>query len=234
MENITNTNDHDTVQPEQNLAEQSVHEPVGRKISFLVIGGIVIVCSLILGASMILPGKQSSIPSPGEDMSPEWKTFTTIDGKFSIKYPSDWTLTDQSREVDLYRDGNIQLAHEISISKDSHVFRSRNPLAWGPAVCLFEDDPPFEGPSVRFRDYVEIETTNSIFRRPVTRESTTPGANLPWVICSKAPESTGNYSTVVGFGTTWYETPVNYDPILLQELDQILSSFIMNNEYPVE
>lgn len=86
-------------------------------------------------------------PTPTTDVAAGWNTYTSQDKKYTFKYPSDWTLHDESRYVDLYQDGNTQFQYEVSISKDEHIFKSRNPLARSPGVCLYPDSPDFEGHS---------------------------------------------------------------------------------------
>jgi hypothetical protein len=153
-----------------------------------------------------------------------WITFITKDNKYSIKYPSDWVLEDKSEEIDLYGDGNTQLAHEIIISKNNHKFISRNPLAWSPSVCLYPDSQPYNGPSEIYQDFVEMKNQNNVYRRP--RRSTYQTQNtLSWTIC-KMETNTNNFTTYSGFGVAWYETPMQYNEQILETLDQILSTFL--------
>ncbi len=194
---------------------------------------VVIFSTVIMSAVKNQPNKQTpspsiqpsptSTPTLTPDSTANWKTYIIKDGKSSIKYPESWVLEDKSKEVDLYKDGNIQLSQDISISKNGHVFRSYNPMAWGPDVCRFPDSPPSEIPSDKFKDFVEIKAAEFTFRRPKTTESASTN-NLIWTICKKEP-NLEMFSTAAGFGKTWYETPINYDKELLSILDQILSTF---------
>lgn len=176
-----------------------------------------------------VPITWNSSPSPSSvsGQTADWKTYTTEDKKFSIKYPPDWTLIDGSKKVDLYNDGNFQLSQDISISKNGHIFRSYNPLAWGPGVCIFPDSPKFEGPSQEFSDFVELESISGVYRRPKTPILQQDGKNYRFTICAKEVSS-GNFTNVVGFGTTWYEVPTKYDPQLILVLDKIFSTFKSN------
>lgn len=155
-----------------------------------------------------------------------WKEFTTKDGKYSLKYPPDWILTDKSEYVDLYNDGNKKFRQDITISKGDYSFKSYNPLAWGPGVCLYPDSPPFEGPGSGEieKKYVEIKGINTLYRRP--EQSTYPlsQGKLKWGICQKEKDS-GFFTSVAGFGDAWYETPKQYDQVMFVVLDQILTSF---------
>lgn len=242
MDNQTTVQAQNVQETGQNSVSQAPLAPEKPSINFLAIGLTVLISAVVFGFGGYYVGnKQASntqpvpsatseanvaevSPSPISDATSNWKSFTTKDGKFSIKYPPDWTLADQSKEVDLYNDGNIQLSQDISISKNSHVFRSRNPLAWGPGVCIFPDSPPFEGPSQEFKDFIEVKTNSFTFRRPKTTQTTTTN-DLRWTICAKEATPPGNFTNVAGFGTAWYETPISYDEKLLKVMDQIFSSF---------
>jgi hypothetical protein len=165
---------------------------------------------------------QTQTPTPIPDPTANWKTHTTKDSKFLIKYPEDWVLEDKSKEVDLFNDGNVQLSQDISISKNGHIFRSYNPLAWGPNACLFPDSQSFEGSYQEFKNFIEIKTSKFTYRRPKITELTSAD-NLQWTICRK--DDSGNFSTASGVGMTWYETPASYEEQLLITMDKILSTF---------
>lgn len=157
-----------------------------------------------------------------------WKEFTTKDGKYSLKYPPDWTLEDKSAYIDLYNDGNKKFAQEISITKGQYSFNSLNPLAWGPNVCLYPDSPPYQGPGEENieKEYTEVKGIQAIYRRPNNSNYSQP-PNLKWWICQKEAES-NHFTSAAGFGQIWYETPKQYDPVMLMLTDQILASLTTN------
>jgi hypothetical protein len=168
----------------------------------------------------------SALPTPNqtEDPTAKWNTYTTKDNKFTFKYPSDWTLKDGSGDTDLYNDGKMVFQKDITISNGEYIFRSYDPLAWGPAACLFSDSPKFEGPSSEYDNYVEMKMGDTLLRRAKAdpRPDVLPEYTI-WAVCSK--EETSNYFvSVAWFGATHYQTPLNYDQDKLKIMDEILSS----------
>jgi len=153
-----------------------------------------------------------------------WKKYITKDQKYSLYYPSDWMLDDQSKDVDLYNDGKIQFRHDISISKGTYVFKSYNPLAWGPGICMYPDSPPFDGPGGGdiTENYVEVKGNDGTYRRPEQSTYQVPPSKLRWFICKK--EDNNAFTSVSVFGSTWYDTPPSYDKNMLIIMDQILES----------
>jgi hypothetical protein len=154
-----------------------------------------------------------------------WKKYITKDQKYSLYYPSDWTLTDASKDVDLYNDGKIQFQEDISISKGTYVFKSYNPLAWGPGICLYPDSPPFDGPGGGdiIENYIEVKGNDGTYRRPEQSTYDIPQqSKLRWFICKE--EDTKVFTSVSVFGSTYYDTPTSYDKNMLIIMDQILES----------
>lgn len=163
-------------------------------------------------------------PSPTPDETATWRTYISQDGKYTLKYPQDWVLEDNSRYVDIYQDKNFAFQHEILISKNKHIFKSYNPLASGPWICIYSDSSSVEGPQERYGDYTEIKNSHTIYRRskdPVQESDNV----IKWEICKKDETSSDNFSIVAGFGYISYETPIQYDTQLLQTMDQILMTF---------
>jgi hypothetical protein len=194
---------------------------------------ILIVLSLIAGAYYFgtLKNKSSETSiytpestKPSMDLTADWKTYITKDGVFSFKYPTDWNLVDDSKNVDLYNDGKLQFQQNITISKGEYKFTSYNPLAWGPSACVFPDGPEFEGSFIKFDEYTEVKGMISTYRRAKRELPTEVKAdNQGWTICSQEMTSE-TFVTVAWFGTASYQTPLNYDQNILKIMDQILAS----------
>lgn len=163
--------------------------------------------------------------------TPSLKSYTTKVGEYTISYPEGWVLVDQSKWVDIYDNGKPQFQHDVSISKDSHVIRSYDPIAFSPGECYFRDDEPRSYPGIEdykvsddMWDYVEIKNSDIYFRRQKSGEITTVNKKniLKWGICVG---KTGGFMPLPGFGNLWYETPVNYNPEIIKEMDQIIVTF---------
>lgn len=165
---------------------------------------------------------QTPVPSATPDATANWKTYQTRDNSFTMNYPADWIIDDQSKQIDLYNDGKLEYQQNITFSKDGYSLNSYNPLAFGPTVCLFPDSPSFEGPSAKYTDFVEFSGTGGLYRR-VKSETQDQTGKIKWFACRKDPNSQF-FATLAGFGTATYETPLNFDSITLGIMDEILAS----------
>jgi len=179
------------------------------------------------------PTQTTAIPSPTTDPFANWKTYVTKDSKHSFRYPPDWIIEDKSKEVDLYQDGNLQLQHDILISKDDYSIKSYNPLAWGPGVCIFSDHEDFDKsfPNDEMQnaskcpgDFVEFDGTEFTYRRYQYPDQQGIDTEIIWSIYSKSSQS-DQFVSASAFGITSFVSPTNYDPLILTTMDQILSTF---------
>lgn len=167
---------------------------------------------------------------PATDSVINWKTYTAKNGEFSLKYPSDWKLTDNSKMVDLYGDGKLQFQADVSITNGSYTLNSINPLAWGPSVCIYSDSQPVDGPSQVFTEYKEINTSTNVYRRSKVDQADPNNPNiLTWIICTKG-EGSNSFGSVGGFGVTTYKTPLSPDPQTLNVMDEIFTSIVVKNK----
>ncbi len=150
--------------------------------------------------------------------------YVLKDKSSSLDYPSNWEITDGTKQEDLYQDGKLQWAQSISLSYQGYKLTSDNPLAWGPGVCIFPDSSDYSKDQVygeKYPTYVEFSNQNGIYRRV----KVVGGENIKeqrWGICTK--ESSGGYGGVSGFGRSEYITPLQYDEKILSTMDKILMS----------
>lgn len=242
MENQVNIGDQNTQQIGQNPISQPMIPQEKSKLNYWMISTIVLIMILFLGGVYTLSLRSKSVenkqhlPSvtnnplptatttpPLSDTTKNWKTYTNPNPKYTIKYPSGWQV-DSSKAV--ITQDNQQLFLTIA-GKGDYKFSVYMPSGWGPGVCLFKGDPPFNGPGGDevLGDYVEIESPYYLFRRTVDpRRKDTQKGEASWSICQKERNSTEfNYFTnATVLSILEYKTPLNYDQKIIQEMDEIL------------
>ncbi len=196
-------------------------------IGFLVYQNQTLISKVSTPVSSATPLPQATAtPSPSSAPIAEevvWKTYRLKDGKSEFSYPADWVVTDESASVDLYQDGKLQFKQDIKVSKNSYVVSSVNPLAWGPGFCLYPGDADFEGPSNRLTSFVQIVSDRGLnLRRSIVENGESNNASY-WTICSQSKESE-KYTSVSGFGSSHYSTPLDPDEETLKIMDRIMGS----------
>lgn len=128
--------------------------------------------------------------------------------KYTIEVPDTWTAKpEHDSKADMDR---------LTLSRDGYeiiIYQA----ATGGAVCLYPEDPDFEGPSSRYADYTVIGTKEGrIFRRG--GESGGTG----YTLCSRQKD--GSFIQPTFFGHISYKVPVATDPSILVEMDVIIGS----------
>jgi hypothetical protein len=148
--------------------------------------------------------------------------YVLKDKKSSIDYPKGWTIVDNSQQLDL--DGQLQWSQDIVLTKDGYTLTSRNPINWGPGICIFPESPDYNKDDVygsKYATYTEIAGQNGNYRRVKTTNPENSKLQS-WGICVKVEPN--GYSDVVGFGGAGYTTPLQYDESILATMDEILMS----------
>jgi len=119
MENQINVGDQDTQQIGHNPVNQPVVSTEKPKTNYLLIVGIVLACFVVFGAGGYFLGmkqwltnnsaSEANLPKPtsipqasntsNQDETANWKTYTNDKYNYSIKYPSNWSVTrDESNQ----------------------------------------------------------------------------------------------------------------------------------------
>ena len=153
------------------------------------------------------------------------------DDKSTLILFDGWTLIDNTKQFDLYQDGNLLWSQDVVIKYGEYSITSRNPLAWGPGICIFPDHKDynnFEGMGTKYEKYTEFVSSEATYRRVSSISPTNPN-QLTWVICSKMGQM-GEFSSVAGYGFASYTTPLNPDSNTLATMDEILLS-MQSNKY---
>jgi hypothetical protein len=144
----------------------------------------------------------------------------------TIDYPKNWKLTDNTKQLDIYQDGKLQWSQDLTLEFLDYKIMSKNPIAWGPSVCIYPDSPEYKNGDVygvEYATFTEFSNANQTYRRSLTSDP--ESEKQTWSICSKSGNS---YGGVSGFGASSYVMPQSYDEPTLSVMDAILMSMKNN------
>lgn len=125
--------------------------------------------------------------------------------QFSIQIPADWITKKESQTA---------MDEKLILTNDGYeiaIFQA----ATGGALCLYNGDADFEGPSSRFTKFVELTTKDN-------RNLRRSGEGTAFTICQKSAD--GSYQQPTNYGHISIKLPANYNPEILTEIDSIISS----------
>lgn len=161
---------------------------------------------------------QTSTPSPTPvaTLNPTagWKTYTNTVRNYSIQYPSDWTVNTTKAET---KPTDVNGA-ELIFTKDGYNLKIVWPSAFGPGICIFDDQPKGDIPEMASLCQGAFkELSGGIKRRLVKPEVLTD--HVQWEIYTKEK----NFFVTVP--PTRYSAPLKYDENIINDMDQILSTY---------
>ncbi len=156
----------------------------------------------------------SDEPQPIQTISP----FVEIKGgvsksaglsfdQYTVSTQSEWTSKKESQ---------TQLDEKLILEKDGYsisIFQA----ATGGALCLYNGDPDFEGPSSKFDYFVELTTKDG---RMLRRSGEMNGRSF--TICQKSPD--GSFQQPTNYGHISVKLPTAWDDEGLKEVDTIIKS----------
>lgn len=143
-----------------------------------------------------------------------WKTYTNNVRKYSIKYPENWVIDSSKAETSTE---DLEGAF-LNFSNGSYELSIVWPSAFGPQICLFDDESRVGAPE--FASYCEgkfIEIASGSKRRLEKPEILSD--RVQWSVYSKNKEY---HVTVPPIS---YSAPVKYNEQEIKTMDQILSSY---------
>ncbi len=121
---------------------------------------------------------------------------------------------------------NDQNSQRLVISKGQYKVTILWPAAFGPGICLFDDEPRNGAPEMAGYcegKFIEIKSNNNKdIKRRIEKPSVTSD-HVKWSIYTK---SQGYFVTLP---PTNFEAPINYDAEMIKTMDQILSSYVYTN-----
>lgn len=194
---------------------------MGKVFLFLVVGSAMIYGGYYFGKQTkgILKIEalktQSSYPSPTATPKLSLKVISGGVAKtaglsfdqYVIQVPIDW---ESKKENQTAMDEKLILTkggYQISIFQ----------AATGGALCLYKNDPDFEGPSSRFTFFKELQTED---QRIIRRSGEENGVSF--TICQQG--SDGSFGQPTNYGHISIKLPNDWDQKTLDEIDKILSS----------
>lgn len=127
--------------------------------------------------------------------------------QFSIMTPTGWVSKKESQSA---------LDEKLILTKEGTtitIFQA----ATGGALCLYPNDPEFEGPSSKFEIFTTLTTKDGrILRRSGEKNGTA------FTICQKAPDN--SYQQPTNDGHISVKLVADFSPEILTEVDSIISS----------
>ena len=175
-------------------------------------------------------------PLPETDPTAEWKKYTNPVLNYSISYPADWNIDISKAEIKPEISGIEYNDAELIIFQGDYKLKIQWPAAYGPGICLFDDQSREGAPEIAGfceGEYVEFKNKNQgTHRRLVKPRSDVPEAEIfydqaKWTIYTHTLDKGGE-----GFVTVppiSYTAPLEYRKDLIKIMDQILASYESKN-----
>ncbi len=156
------------------------------------------------------------------DPTASWKTYTNNVLKYTIKYPMDWVIDKSEAELPV----NDQNSQKLVISKDVYKLTILWPSAFGPNICLFDDESRDGAPEMAGYcegKFIETKSNNNKDTKRRLEKPTVLSDHNQWSVYTK---SQGYFVTLP---PTNFEAPIIYDPEVIKTMDQILSTYTSIN-----
>lgn len=146
-----------------------------------------------------------------------WQTYTNPIRKYAIRYPSDWTLDTTKAETTI---DDVQGA-TLAISKQSYKLTITWPSAYGPGMCIFDDQDRVGAPE--FASYCGGQFVDFGQHRRLVNP-TNQKDHVQWPVYTKDTNS----SYFVTVPPISYQAPKNYDNSVIKTMDSILETYHPN------
>lgn len=164
------------------------------------------------------PEENTSLNTEYRSETINWLTYTNKEMGITLKYPDDWTLSDELTDMSETVGTEGAFTLQVDISKEDYIFRLQIPAGSGPSQCVYTESETEGMQGLYYDNYTEIVNQEREYRR-----SFTGGETPMYIICRK--EESGNFSTWVGPGYVSYKVPSSVDTEMLETLDEILLSY---------
>ena len=146
-------------------------------------------------------------------------THALKDGKSTVGVPAEWTIIDNSEQLDV--NGILTWFPKVVIKNGDYQVASTTASSLAPQICLFPDNPQFldsKSVGIKYEEYKAFTGNGGEEYRFVSSPSKSDPGKLTWTICKKEINS-NNFTTFSGFGVTTFVTPLQYDEIKLQAME---------------
>ena len=175
----------------------------------------------------VSPTIQDSTPTPktvslisiAPDETAGWKTYNNNVRNYLIKYPSDWKIDTSQAELPI---GDVNSA-QLIISQGDYKITINWPSAYGPGICIFDDQSRVGAPEMasycegKYMELNSIDNKNT-YRRLIKPESFND--HNQWEVYTKNKDS-----FFVTVPPTKYTSPLQYQLGSVEIMDKILSTF---------
>ncbi len=156
------------------------------------------------------------------DPTASWNTYTNNVLKYTIKYPTDWIIDKSEAELPV----NDQNSQKLVISKDGYKLTILWPAAFGPSICLFDDESRDGAPEMAGYcegNFIDTKSNNNKDAKRRLENPTVLSDHNQWTVYTK---SQGYFVTLPPIN---FEAPITYDPEIIKTMDKILSSYVYTN-----
>lgn len=155
------------------------------------------------------PGKMKTLMQKAENT-----TFLS----FWVEYPDSWI-----KEVKYLNSSNSNSNFSFNLSKNNH-FISIVQTGMGGAMCLFDKDKDYAGPSEDFRKnaYTDLQTNLGFLRRAEIKDEA--NNKLRFAFCMDQRSNYGYFTIPLSIGALNYQVPTNFDPSIIREMDEIVKT----------
>lgn len=153
------------------------------------------------------------------DSTANWKTYKNDVLKYTIKYPSDWILDKSEAELPI----NDQNSQKLVIYKGEYKLSILWPSAYGPGICLFDDQSREGAPEIASYcegKYIEIKSSSGA---TIYRRLEIPDKYNQWEVYTFDKKY---YVTVPPIR---FNAPSDYDMNQILIMDKILSTYTSLN-----
>ncbi len=152
-----------------------------------------------------------------EDSMGNWETYKNAVRKYTVQFPSDWKIDKSKAETSM----DDPYGAVLTISKGEYSINITWPNAYGPGLCIFDDQPRIDDPGMIGTcegEFVEFKSNSgkSINRRLV-KPDTLKGF-VQWPVYSK------NEDVFVTVPPMSFKAPLKYELSDIETMDQILST----------
>jgi len=151
-----------------------------------------------------------------------WKTYTNDNLNFSIEYPEDWLVDFSSTEAGV----EGQQDHRLAITQEGYKLEILWPIAYGPSMCIFDDQSRDGVPEFASFCEGEFEEFTSSDNKTTYRRLGLPSKDYgrsEWSLYTR-----NNDSYFITVPPISYVAPLDYQTSQIEVMDQMMASFRSN------
>jgi|GEM_PF-889017 len=155
-------------------------------------------------------------PAATPNSTTSWETYLSETKNYLIKYPPTWNIDTSKAELDLDA--------RLTIFKNEYKITILWPSAFGPGICVFDDQDRTNAPDMASYCEGKYKQFLSNNDQETHRRLVSPNKYLEWPVYTLYNE---HFTTAPPIK---YQAPVNYDPEQIEIMDQIISTYQVNEQ----